>query len=63
MPLWEWHGTGPREHVAVSRALRSWRSKECFNIRYGVAELLIFTAGLWSCFGPVFHPYAHFPMF
>ena len=48
-------GTSPREKcVAVSKAERSWRSEERFDISHEDAEFRVCPAGFQSCFGPVF---------
>ena len=57
-------GTSPREKcVAVNKAERSWRSEEHFEIRHGDAELVVYLASFWSCFGPVFPHYVPFSPF
>lgn len=46
--------------VVVNKTVRSWRSKEYFDIRHGDTEFGVYPAGFWSCFGPVFPYYASF---
>ena len=57
-------GTSPREKcVAVSKAERSWRSEERFDIRHGDAEFGVRQTSFQSCFGLVFPNYLAFSPF
>ena len=59
----EWKQPKREKCVAVNKAERSWRSEEHFEIRHGDAELVVYLASFWSCFGPVFPHYVPFPPF
>ena len=52
-----------KECIVENKAERRWRSEECFDIRHEDAEFGVCPAEFWSCFGPVFPHYAHFPQF
>jgi hypothetical protein len=50
----EWKQPRRKKFVAVNSNERSWRSEECFDIRYGDAGFGICPAGFWSCICPIF---------
>ena len=53
----EWNQPKREKYVAVSKAERSWRSKEHFALTLGDIESGISSARCQACFGPVFPDY------
>ena len=52
-----WNQPKRRKCFAANKAETCWRSDESFDIRHRHAEFGVHSAGLQSCFGPIFLHY------